>query len=434
MTTQAQSTYRALVGDALDLLFEVLRPYVEREMRTVYGERWLREAREVLHNKPPDRWDTSDMLTLVYTKFFHVFSDLGHEGRSWVSLLKEVRKRWAHQGSLSLYETRRALETTISLLHAVGAYKEVKRLEPHVTDLMRQELQERLGPDAQNHIAEQRIESNDLDGEAEDDEPGSSFLGKGLRKVRHLLQKAPAEPLELRRDLLDAVERSADPHRKHFKFNRLVVHIVAENDKVRLLYESALEAPGEPFREAVLRRLADARIAVHGSLSVSWKLHRAIPQRFADAFDGSPYYVELRRRKAYTSATLTVVQGRAKRDKYTIKSGTTITLGRLAEVIDEKGRRVRRNTVAFQDYEDERMSEELQAIHKTISRVHASIRYDDADAVFRLYDDQSTWGTSVVREDYQMPIPVKQHPVPLQDGDLIYVGKACLRFKMGRRR
>ena len=96
---------------------------------------------------------------------------------------------------------------------------------------------------------------------------------------------------------------------------------------------------------------------------------------------------------------------------------------------------MRRNTVAFQDYENKRLDEEQRHIHKTISRVHASIRYDDADAVFRLYDDQSTWGTSVMREDYEMPIQVKkQHPVPLQDGDLIYVGKACVRFTMGRRR
>lgn len=437
MSTQTQASYRALVGDALDLLFEVLRPYVEREMRTVYGDRWMREAREVLHNKPPDRWDTSDMLSLVYAKFFQVFSDLGHEGRSWVSLLKEIRKRWAHQGNLSLYETRHALETTVSLLHAIGAYKEVGRLEPYVTNLMRQELQERLGTATgdNNNLPLPHVDRPDQEDEADDAGPEAGLLGKGLRKVRHLLQqKAPDEPLELRRDLLDAVERAAEPHKKHFTFNRLVVHILAENDKARLLYESALEAPGEPFRESVLRRLADARIPIRGSLSVGWKIHRTLPRRLAGSFEGSPYYIELRKRKAYTSATLTVVQGRAKRDQYTIKSGTTVTLGRLAEVIDEKGRRIRRNTVAFQDYEDERLSEEQQQIHKTISRVHASIRYDDADAVFRLYDDQSTWGTSVVREDYQMPIPVKQHPVPLQDGDLIYVGKACLRFKMGRRR
>ena len=75
-----QTTNRALVGDALDMLFEVLLPYVEREMRAVYRDRWLREAQEVLHNKTPDRWDTSDLLTLIYHKFFHVFNDLGHDG------------------------------------------------------------------------------------------------------------------------------------------------------------------------------------------------------------------------------------------------------------------------------------------------------------------------------------------------------------------
>ena len=431
-----QATNRALVGDALDLLFRVLRPYVEHEMRAVYRERWLREARDALHNKSPERWDTSDLLSLIYYKFFHVFNDLGHEGRSWVSLLKEVRKKWAHQGMLSLDDTRRALETTILLLRAIGANDEADQLEPQMMELMRMELQHKLdapapGSDGGSTRAPKPPEHDEK--ARSDTEAG--LLGKGLQRVRHFLQKAPAEPLEVRRNLLDAVERAAEPHKKNFTFNRLVVHVLAENDKTRLLYEAALDAPGEPFREAVLRRLADARIRTQGSLNISWKLHRTMPQRLAEAFGGKHIYVELHRRKVYTTATLTVVQGKTPREKYTIKSGITATLGRGAEVIDEKGRRVRRNTVAFQDYEDRRLGEAERKIHKTISRAHASIRYDEADAVFRLYDDQSTWGTSVVREDYEMPIQVKkQHPVPLQDGDLIYVGKACVRFTMGRRR
>ncbi len=434
----AQTTNRALVGDALDMLFEVLMPYVEREMRAVYRDRWMREAQDILHDKPLSRWDTSDLLSLIYHKFFHVFNDLGHEGRSWVSLLKEVRKKWAHQGTLSLHDTRRALENASLLLRAVGAYDEAGKLEPRIKNLMRLELEQEIEPEATAPLINgtpEPLPEPALRGDGAGGPERARLFGKGLRRVRSLLQKAPVEPLELRRDLLDAVERAAEPHKKHFTFNRLLIHILAENEQVRLLYESALDGPGEPFREAVLRRLADARIAVHGSLNVSWKFHRTLPQRLVDQFKGRAIYVELHRRKASTTATLTVMQGKAKRNQYTIKSGRTVTLGRLAEVIDNKGRLVRRNTIAFQDYEDERLSEAQEQIHRTISRAHASIRYDEADAVFRLYDDQSTWGTSVVREDYEMPIQVKkQHPVPLQDGDLIYVGKACVRFTMGRRR
>ena len=431
-----QTSNRALVGDALDMLFQVLLPYVEREMHAVYRDRWVREAQDVLHNKPPDRWDTSDLLSLIYHKFFHVFNDLGHEGRSWVSLLKEVRKKWAHQGALSLHDTRRALENTSLLLRAVGAYDEAQTLEARVKDLMRLELeQENHSTAPLTNGAHKTLAKPALDEDGVPDTERERRWGKGLRRVRHLWKKTPVEPLELRRDLLDAVERAAEPHKKHFTFNRLLLHILAENDQVRLLYESALEGPGEPFREAVLRRLADARIAVHSSLNVSWKFHRTLPQRLAESFKGKAIYVELHRRKPSTTATLTVVQGKARRNQYTIKSGQTVMLGRLEKVIDSKGRLVRRNTVAFQDYEGNRLSEAQQQIHRTISRAHASIRYDEADAVFRLYDDQSTWGTSVVREDYEMPIQVKkQHPVPLQDGDLVYLGKACVRFTMGRRR
>lgn len=436
LSVNTQSTNRAHVGDALDLLYEVLRPYVEREMREVYKDRWLKEARTSLHNKPPDRWDTSDLLSLIYYKYFHVFTDLGHEGRSWVSILKEVRKRWAHQGVLSLNDTRRALETAILLLRAVGATREADYLEPRVIDLMKQELQEKqqgISPPAHSNGSSKEVAA--IPAEDKDEEVSEASNGlweQGVRRVRDMLKRTPVEPLELRRDILDEVERVSEPHKRHFKFNRLIVHLLAENDRSKVLFETALESEGESFSEAVLRRLSDARIPVSGSLHISTKFHRSVSDRTRSYFEKKPIFVELRRRRISTTATLSVIRGKTRRNQFTIKSTNTTNIGRLSDVVDDSGRLVRRNHVAFQDYENPKLSEEQRKIQETVSRVHARIAFDEAEAIFRLYDDQSTCGTSVVREGYLVPIQVRQQSVGLQDGDLIYLGKACLRFTLGR--
>ncbi len=422
-TTSA--TCRARVGDALDLLHRALYPYIAREMRAVYGDRWEQEARSVLHDRPPDVWDTSDLLTLLYTQFHPVFRAIGHEGRSRVSLLREIRKKWAHQGVLSLDETRRTLETTILLLRAIGAEREAERLQPHVLDLMRTELADRGLP-------------SPADTPSPDDEPPGTPVPPvrtrwraGLQRLQAWWQRPPSEPLEMRQALLDAIERAAEPYRLQFHFNRLIVHILTPDEARQRLYEAALEGQREPFASAVLRRLADARIPVSGALHVAWKFHRTPPRRLAAALERDGVHVVFDRRRVEGTATLSVVRGRTEREHYVIRAGTT-TLGRQAEVTDERGRIVWRNTIAFLDYEDERLREDEREIHATVSRVHARIEYDEDDGIFRLYDAQSTCGTSVVRDGFLMPFQVRQRPVPLQDGDLIYLGKACLRFHLGR--
>ncbi|QXD14061.1 FHA domain-containing protein [Rhodocaloribacter litoris] len=435
----AQLTHRARVGDALDLLHRVLHPYIEREMRAVYGDRWEREARGVLHGKPIETWDTSDLLTLLYTKFHPVFRDIGHEGRSWVSLLREIRKKWAHQGTLSLDETRRTLETAILLLRAIGAEPEAERLEPHVLDLMRSELEERLAPGedaAWMEKAREAIEARkEAVGRSRDRTPGEGVRAlweAGVRRIRTLFHRPPSEPLEVRRTLLDAIEHAAEPYRRDFPFNRLVVHVCVPDERTRQRYEAALERQREPFAVAVLRRLADARIPVPASLHVSWRFHRTPPKKLEAAFEAVPYHIEWQRRRPAGTATLKVLRGRAHKEQYVIRGGAPVTLGRQAEVTDARGRVVWRNAVAFLDYEDDRLTEEEREVHATISRVHARIEYDETEDAFRLYDAQSTCGTSVVREGFLVPFQVRQQPVPLQDGDLIYLGKACLRFNLGR--
>lgn len=417
MPVNVSLSHRALVGDALDQLFRVLGPYVEARMRAAYGDHWLKEARAALHGRPPERWDVSDLFTLIYFKYAQAFRDMGHEGRSWVSLLKEMRKRWAHQGDLSVGETRRALETAALILRAVGAEAEAAQVENHVRELMQRELGVPLPAEP---VA------------AADDASGGGLIGRGLRKLRRLASPPATEPLELRHAVLDEVERVVERYQDGPPFNRMVIHALAPDGQARLRFEAAFEGQTEPLRQAVLRRLAEARLPAPPQLHLSWRLHRLPPPELERRFEGRSYFVDLDRSEPAATAMLVVVQGRAKKDRYTIKSGMTVTIGRLAEVADERGRLVRRNRVAFLDYEDPSLDEAEQRLHRTISRAHARIRFDQATGAFRLFDDQSTWGTSVVREGYPVPIQVRQQPVVLQDGDLLYFGQACVRFVAGR--
>jgi len=69
------------VGKALDLLNKGLRPFAEREMRAVHGEKWLetalsaiREDRGSPKQKAKDfNWDTQALLTLVWEQWNGVF-------------------------------------------------------------------------------------------------------------------------------------------------------------------------------------------------------------------------------------------------------------------------------------------------------------------------------------------------------------------------
>ncbi len=68
----AQSNHER-VGKALELLNQGLRPFVERELRAVYGEGWLEAAGQGLRDDRPSTrrkdavtsWDTQALLTIL---------------------------------------------------------------------------------------------------------------------------------------------------------------------------------------------------------------------------------------------------------------------------------------------------------------------------------------------------------------------------------
>ncbi|MBX6366309.1 MAG: DUF499 domain-containing protein, partial [Gemmatimonadetes bacterium] len=116
------------VGKALQLLRDGLAPFIEREMRSVYGERADQEARRFVSEdrlnltKPVAQWDIAALLRLMWEAWNDVFRrTLGQAERSLVSELREVRNRWAHQQAFSGDDAYRALDSAGRLLAAVSA-------------------------------------------------------------------------------------------------------------------------------------------------------------------------------------------------------------------------------------------------------------------------------------------------------------------------
>ncbi len=134
------------VGRALTLLREGLYPYIEREMRSVYRDKWLvaatpyvdedRTLRRTVEQILRD--DVAAQLKVVWGKWDDVFKKtLGRSERSLVSELRTIRDTWAHVGgTVSTDDAYRALDSTARLLTAISA-PEAEIVEKQRYELLR---------------------------------------------------------------------------------------------------------------------------------------------------------------------------------------------------------------------------------------------------------------------------------------------------------
>jgi predicted AAA+ superfamily ATPase len=125
------------VGKGLDILKSGLAPYVQRELRDFYQERWWISGVETLlegaigregilsggtFEERFERLDIQALFVVMWENWNKVFREqLGHTGRSYVSELREVRNRWAHQQPFNAEDTYRAIDTMSRLLEMTGA-------------------------------------------------------------------------------------------------------------------------------------------------------------------------------------------------------------------------------------------------------------------------------------------------------------------------
>jgi hypothetical protein len=134
------------VGDGLELLNDGLRPFIERELTAVHGNKWTAIVQEILTSKPRGKaeaagdihWDTQALLTVMWDQWNTVFRNtLGPAERSLVSELRDIRNRWAHQNTFNSDDAYRALDSVERLLLAVSAGDQAEKANAIKTELMR---------------------------------------------------------------------------------------------------------------------------------------------------------------------------------------------------------------------------------------------------------------------------------------------------------
>ncbi|MDZ4722309.1 MAG: Swt1 family HEPN domain-containing protein [candidate division Zixibacteria bacterium] len=139
------------VGKALELLNLGLLPFIEREMKSNFGDSWIDDAREsiraahlVVKNTGAIRWDTQAILAVTSNHWNAVFKKtLGHAERSLVSELRDIRNRWAHQDTFSTDDAYRALDSIGRLLTAVSA-EQATEIETTKMELLRLRFDEQV--------------------------------------------------------------------------------------------------------------------------------------------------------------------------------------------------------------------------------------------------------------------------------------------------
>ena len=250
--------------------------------------------------------------------------------------------------------------------------------------------------------------------------------------IGELVGRDEPTPLEIAHAVLDRAEREVleiGRGRRVFPFNRVNVQIAGARDReARARFEAVMAGPpsladrlDERLRAAGCASAAVAvKIVYVAERADSWS-----NPRFNVSFDrgveavqppvAAPAPVPVPRLK------LTVTKGQAAQRVY-VFTGGRIDLGRCAEVVDRRQRVIRTNHVAFsEDGGDENLS---------VSRRHAHITYGEQDGGYRILDDRSAQGTSLVRNGRTIRVTPGARGARLLSGDEIVLGRAHLKVSI----
>ncbi len=249
------------------------------------------------------------------------------------------------------------------------------------------------------------------------------------RTVGGLVRSSSREPLEIVPAIVDAAlaeVQSSGRGRRVFPFNTIALTILAPSRDARARFD-AVFADDPPLRDRIVSQLASNGCAVD-SLDVSVKYDSQARKHWRHP----EFHIEFGRvakperparaaGPAIPRVELAVLSGVAERRSYVLPAKLRIDIGRCAEVRDSRHRLIRTNHVAF--------VEGSGSVNQTVSRRHAHISYEPPSRSFRLHDDGSEHGTSVVREGRSFAVPRGTRGVRLESADEIVLGEARVRVK-----
>ena len=231
-------------------------------------------------------------------------------------------------------------------------------------------------------------------------------------------------PMEIHRAVLEEVERRAvslGEGKRVFPFNRVRVHLLAEDPDQRQAFEAVVRE-GWHLEPEIRERLRAQGVQVPPRLDVEVLFEEEPRPEFGER----RFLVQCERAEGEAGGgdagrpdlVLTVLQGKATETVYQL-SADRIHLGRLREVIDLDGRVRRRNDVAFLEEGE---------INGTVSREHARIVYDRDSGGYWLRAEPGASATRSYRDGRTVEVSAHdRRGVRIQSGDEVYLGRACVK-------
>jgi hypothetical protein len=250
--------------------------------------------------------------------------------------------------------------------------------------------------------------------------------------VQEFVGRGVPSALEIVHAVIDCAERQVQEGgrgRRVFPFNRMTVHLLAgpRDHERRARYAALFDGPPS-ITERVREALTSAGCRVDGlTVIVAFAPKRSaqwIAQEFHVEFDrvaAVPGGATAGASSEPPRITLTVTNGKAAKRAYELRQAR-IDIGRRAEVLDARQKLIRKNDVAF--------AEDGPDANQSVSRRHAHIAYDEERREYRVCDDRSAHGTSVIRDGKTIPIPAGPRGVRLKAGDEILLGQARIKISM----
>ncbi len=247
------------------------------------------------------------------------------------------------------------------------------------------------------------------------------WIGGVVRRWSHKVSGGAPTPeiLEIRRDVLNQVKDQIQAKGNGeyvFPYNEIDIHIGNPDPAERDLAEAAF-AEDRSMEKDIRDLLSEAGCRVPADFAVQVEI---------TGDDGAqPFRIVFHRIKtagkvdpSRPAARLSVVRGQSGTPQIEIHADRA-NLGRLSEVVDERGSLRRRNDIAFAESET------------TVSREHAYVRFDPASGKFRLYDYMSQRETAIFRDGRRIEVPrASTRGVQLRSGDEIHLGDARVLFEI----
>ncbi len=247
-------------------------------------------------------------------------------------------------------------------------------------------------------------------------------------KIKGWSSRVSGEPrgrelLEIRREILERVRAEVEPRgggRSVFPHGSVWIRVASSDERERAAMSAAL-CGTDGIESDIKDLLREARCTIPQSflvdIAVDDDASQALSIEFHAIEQPAPTAAAVERINARPNARLRVVRGQAEPQELDIKSDR-VNIGRLKEVSGEKDGLRRRNDIAFAETET------------TVSREHATIRYDKETGRFYLQDGASQRGTSVFRDSRRLTVPKSPtRGLQLKSGDEIHLGDGRVVFE-----